>query len=43
MEALQGVPVKQILQKYDFRLADLEILRDQAVLYARKFLNFFVF
>lgn len=37
MEALQGTPTKQILQKYDFKLADLEVLRDQAVLYSRLF------
>ncbi|KAI6176198.1 POLAc domain-containing protein [Aphelenchoides bicaudatus] len=35
MEALQGVPVVQILHKYDFKMADLEVLRDQAVLYGR--------
>lgn len=35
MEALEGIPSRQILCKYQFKMADLEILRDQSVLYAR--------
>ena len=36
MDAIQGTDTKQILRKYEFKLADLEILRDKSVLYARK-------